>query len=578
MLSYRMKLLDMYRKFILLLTAMVLAAACTVKDGSVVAEVVIDKSEVKIIKGSTVQLNADVLPETAQDRTVTWSSDNQAVAFVDQTGLVEAIATGTANITAAAGGKTAVCEVTVSAVPVESVAITNGDEEGTQLSAVEIQRTQSLQLTVVVTPADVLGTEYSAIWKSSDENVATVDDKGLVTAVAKSGESLITVAVGDKTAECKVTALPRSIDFLMTNETSKSLKIGETWQMGISGSPSDNDDTVSWASSDEAVATVSDGGLVTAVGKGNAKITAKSTLSPKAHYAECDLMVYGDEVALDMQFVTIPAGAFWMGSPKGVEGVKDEPTRQSNETRHRVTITKPFQIGVYEVTNAQYAQFLNATGVTDDGKSKTTKNELLYASSGSCDWGLHYDSVAEKWVPAPGYDNYPVIEVNWYGASEFAEWAGGSLPTEAQWEYACRGGMEDRPFGLGDGIHLDGTLANYQCRQEFDYEAGGTKFNKDANYLERTTEVGSYKPNAYGLYDMHGNVYEWCSDLYIDDLGADPVTDPSGPDTALDDKRLVRGGCYDSSPRVCRNASRLYMSPVATEGQKFGFRIVKPVE
>ena len=568
----------MYKRlFSLLMTAGVLAAACDVKDGSVVTEVVLDKSDVKIIKGSTVQLNADVLPETAQDRTVTWSSDNQAVAFVDQTGLVEAIAAGTANISAEAGGKTALCKVTVSAVPVESVVITNGDEEGTQLSAAEIQRTQSMQLTVVVTPAEVLGTEYTAIWKSGDDKIATVDDKGLVTAVAKEGKTKISVTVGDKTAECEVTALPRSIDFLMANETSKSLKVGETWTMGISGSPADNDDTVSWASSDEAVATVSDAGLVTAVGKGNAKITAKSTLSPKAHYAECDLMVYEDEAALEMKFVTIPAGSFWMGSPDGKSGVAKEPRRLYNETRHHVTITKPFQIGVYEVTNAQFAEFLNATGVKDDGKSSTTKTELLYKSSGSCDWGLHYDSDVQKWVPVPGYDNYPVIFVNWYGASEFAEWAGGTLPTEAQWEYACRGGKDDLPFGIGDGKHLDGTMANYMCGQTYDYDKGGTS-PSDAKPLGKTCEVGSYAPNAYGLYDMHGNVYEWCSDWFVYDLGTDEDTDPTGPDTSEDDKRVVKGGCYDISPVQCRSAAREGNSMVATEGQKFGFRIVKPVE
>lgn len=568
----------MFKKIFLFVLAAFAAAACSPEEDGAVKEVVLDKYELKLIKGGDAVLNATVLPEDAIDKIVSWSSDNEAVAFVEQTGHVDAISPGTAKITAEAGGKTAVCEVMVSAVPVESVVITNGDEEGTQLKTAEIQRTQSLQLTVVVTPAEVLGTEYSAIWKSSDEKVVTVDDKGLVTAVAKSGESLITVTVGDKTAECKVTALPRSIDFLMTNETTKSLKVGQTWQMEISGSPADNDDIVSWASSDEAVAAVSDAGLVTAVGKGNAKITAKSTLSPKAHYAECNLMVYEDEVVIEMKFVTIPAGSFWMGSPKGVEGIKDEPTRKSNETRHKVTITKSFQIGAYEVTNAQYAEFLNVTGVKEDGKSATTKTVLLYESSNSSDWGLHYDASAEKWAPVPGYDNYPVINVNWNGAVEFAEWAGGSLPTEAQWEYACRGGKDNLPFGLGDGIHFDGTMANYQCRQEYDYEGGGTKPNMDAKFLDRTTPVGSYEPNAYGLYDMHGNVYEWCSDLYVDDLGTDPVTDPAGPDTASDDKRSVRGGCYDSSPRVCRNASRLHMSPTATEGQKFGFRIVKPVE
>lgn len=567
----------MYRKFFMLLMVVASAAACSVRDGDAVTDIVLDRNEVDMIKGSQVQLKADVLPVTVQERTVTWSSDNQGVAFVEQTGLVEAISAGTANISAAVGGKTAVCKVNVGAVPVESVAITLDDEEGTPAVSAEIYRTKTLQLKVRVVPEDVLGTEYSAIWKSGDDKIATVDDKGLVTAVAKEGKTMISVTVGDKTAECEVAALPCPVDFILCDVTSKSLKVGETWTMPVAVNPADNDDTIVWASTDEAVATVDDNGLVTAVGKGNAKITAKSKLWPKAHYGECDVMVYEDVDALEMKFVTIPAGSFWMGSPDGKSELPKEPNRLSNETRHKVTITKSFQIGVYEVTNAQYAKFLNETGVKDDGKSATTKTVLLYASSGSSDWGLHYETSAEKWVPAPGYDNYPVINVNWNGAVEFAEWAGGSLPTEAQWEYACRGGKDDLPFGIGDGKHLDGTMANYMCRKIYDYDKGGS-IPSDAKPLDRTCEVGSYTPNAYGLYDMHGNVYEWCSDYFVYDLGSDEDIDPTGPDTSKDGFRVVKGGNWYLASIQCRSAAREGYSPEATEGAKFGFRIVKPVK
>lgn len=159
----------MYRKFFMLLMVVASAAACSVRDGDTVTDIVLDRNEVDMIKGSQVQLKADVLPVTVQERTVTWSSDNQGVAFVDQTGLVEAISAGTANISAAAGGKTAVCKVNVGAVPVESVAITLDDEEGTPAVSAEIYRTKTLQLKVRVVPEDVLGTEYSAIWKSGDD-------------------------------------------------------------------------------------------------------------------------------------------------------------------------------------------------------------------------------------------------------------------------------------------------------------------------------------------------------------------------------------------------------------------------
>ena len=564
--------------FSALLAAGLLAVACSKSDDRSVTEVSLDKTEVSVVRGSEIQLTAKVLPENALEKTITWSSDKKSVAVVDQTGLVKALAVGSANITAEAGGKKAVCSLTVTAVPVESIVISFSDDEtGEAVKAFELIRTKEAKLKATVTPVEALE-EYSLVWSSSDDKIATVSQEGVVTAVAKEGVADIMVTVGEKTEKCPVTVKPRPVDFILCEETSKSLKVGETWQVPAAVSPADNDDTIIWASSDESVAVVGETGLVEAKAKGNAKITAKSTLWPQAHYGECEILVYEDESALGMKFATIPAGSFWMGSPDGkTEGLQAEPSRMRNETRHKVTITKSFQIGIYEVTNAQYAKFLNETGVGENGKSNTTQTELLYASSGSFDWGLHYDAEAKQWVPVSGYENYPVIFVNWYGANEFAQWAGGSLPTEAQWEYACRGGKDDLPFGIGDGKHLDDTMANYMSTNTYDYDNGGVKF-VGGTALRKTTEVGSYQPNAYGLYDMHGNVYEWCSDYFVYDLGDAEATDPAGPETSSDNMRVIKGGSYDKSPRQCRSAARECSNPVATEGQKFGFRIVKPVE
>lgn len=564
--------------FTALMAAGLVAAACSKEEDRSVKEVVLDKTEVSVVKGHDVQLTAKVLPENALEKTITWSSDNKSVAVVDQTGLVKTLTVGSANITAEAGGKEAICNLTVTAVPVESIVISYADDEsGKAVEAFELIRTKEIKLKASVTPVEALE-EHSLVWSSSDDKIATVSQEGTVTAVAKEGVAEISVTVGDKTEKCTVTAKPRPVDYIIFTEVSKSLKVGETWQVPASMSPVDNDDTLIWASSDESVAVVSETGLVEAKAKGNVKITAKSTLWPQAHYGECEILVYEDKPKLDMKFVTIPAGSFWMGSPDGkTEGLKEEPSRMKSETRHKVTITKSFQIGAYEVTNAQYAKFLNDTGVGKDGKSTTTKTALLIESSDSYDWGLHYDTEAKQWVPVSGYENYPVIFVNWDGANEFAQWAGGSLPTEAQWEYACRGGKDDLPFGIGDGKHLNGTMANYMSTNIYDYDNGGVKF-VGGTALRKTTEVGSYKPNAYGLYDMHGNLYEWCSDYYVYDLGASEATDPTGPETSSDNMRVIKGGSFFQSPRQCRSAARECSQPEATEGQKIGFRIVKPVE
>lgn len=570
------------RALVFLLTMIVTSAACQKEEEDrSVSKVNLNYSEVSLVRGDEIQLTAEVLPENAIEKTVTWSSDNESVATVDETGLVKALAIGKANVSAQAGGKTAVCSFDVTAVPVEEIVISYADDEtNTAVTAFDLIRTKEVKLKARISPEAALEENYPFEWSSSDDNIATVGQDGVVRAVAKEGVAEIKVAVGGKTQICTVTAKPRPIDYIICEEVSKSLKVGETYQVLISVTPVDNDDMIVWASSDESVAVVGETGIVEAKSKGNTKITAKSTLWPQAHYGECDIMVYEDEQKIKMEFVTIPAGTFYMGSPDGKTGeLPKEPRRLYNETRHKVTITKAFQMGTYEVTNAQYAAFLNDAGVKSDGKSTSTQTVLLYASSNSTDWGLHYDSTTETWVPVAGYENFPVINVTWYGASEFAQWAEGSLPTEAQWEYACRGGLNDLPFGLGDGKRLTGEMANYMSTNEYDYKDGngGTTF-VGGNPPRKTTEVGSYQPNAYGLYDMHGNVYEWCADYFVYDLGTSEVTDPVGPDTTSDELRVVKGGSFATSPAQCRCAAREGMSTSPTQGERYGFRIVKPVE
>jgi formylglycine-generating enzyme required for sulfatase activity len=220
--------------------------------------------------------------------------------------------------------------------------------------------------------------------------------------------------------------------------------------------------------------------------------------------------------ARGIEDVYIPPGTFLMGSPLV------EPGRfSSDETQHKVTLTKGFYMSKYEVTNAQYAWFLNANNI---GRSGTNANNtrLVKASSSPHDWGLHWNG--SWWEPASYCANRPVINVTWWGAKAFADWVGGSLPTEAQWEYACRGG-NSFPFGLDDGKHLDGSMANIDGQRIYDYDTGGDLVSM-GTYLAHTNDVGSYQPNRYGLYDMHGNVSEWCLDWYHMDLDNGFVTDP----------------------------------------------------
>ena len=139
------------------------------------------------------------------------------------------------------------------------------------------------------------------------------------------------------------------------------------------------------------------------------------------------------------------------------------------------------------------------------------------------------------------------------------------LPTEAKWEYACRGAAGSRcPFHFGD------TLSEYQANFEDNYYTSGD--SPKGKYLERTCEVGSYSPNAFGLHDMHGNVLEWCADwygkAYYHEGGNE---DPGGPETGT--FRVLRGGCWCTEPGYCRAACRLWNDPAGRPQPFYGFRV-----
>ncbi len=216
---------------------------------------------------------------------------------------------------------------------------------------------------------------------------------------------------------------------------------------------------------------------------------------------------------------------------------------------HTVILTQAFYMDVYEVTNASYAACVAA------GQCARPINY----------YGIMESHTRESYYSDPEYADYPVIFVDWYQANAYCAWRGARLPTEAEWEYAARGGLEDKryPWGSESPVCTARAVngANYDACSEGD-----------------TVSVGLFAPNGYGLYDMAGNVEEWVSDLYAANYPSGTVTDPKGPVTSeYDWKRVVRGGSWYQPVSKSSVAYRLSANP--SYGTSFtGIRCVAPIE
>ncbi len=251
-----------------------------------------------------------------------------------------------------------------------------------------------------------------------------------------------------------------------------------------------------------------------------------------------------------IEWASIPAGTFTMGNP----------TSEADETQHQVTLSA-FIMSKQEITVAQYKAFVDATGyVTDADKGTGIDGSVIWTGSkfdfkAGVNWKCDVNG-----KPRPVSDNNPVIHVSWDDAVAFAEWMGCRLPTEAEWEYAARAGTTT-PFNTGS--NLTTSQANYNGNYPFKNNAKGI-------YREKTLPAGSFAPNAWGLYDMHGNVWEWCSDWY-GDYSTGAQTNPKGPSTGS--FRVFRGGSWICNASKCRSAYR----GSTNQGYRYhdiGFRLV----
>jgi formylglycine-generating enzyme required for sulfatase activity len=263
-----------------------------------------------------------------------------------------------------------------------------------------------------------------------------------------------------------------------------------------------------------------------------------------------------------MKSVLIPSGKFMMGSPAS------EAKREPSETQHEVTITKPFYMGIHEVTVGQFAAFVKETAYQNEAE----KEGWAFAWTAA---GVEKVNGASWRIPGfPQGETHPVTEVTWNDAVAFCQWlsrkSGRSvrLPTEAEWEYACRAGTSTAYQWGGDPDMGKGWAngADQTAKAQF---PNWPVFNWADGYVF-TSPVGSFRANAWGLYDMHGNVSEWCADWYDKRYyGSGASVDPLGPVSG--EGRVLRGGAWPSIPMLCRSAGRGWFSPQARFNY-FGFR------
>lgn len=305
--------------------------------------------------------------------------------------------------------------------------------------------------------------------------------------------------------------------------------------------------------------------------------------------------------------IWIPGGEFLMGTDSSVGWPDEKPA-------HQVRI-HGFWMDATEVTNAQFREFVEATGYVTTAEKVPDLEEIMkqvppgtpppppeVLVAGALvftppDKPVPLNDFSQWWQWTPGADwrhpegpdstiegrdNHPVVHVSWYDAAAYAKWAGKRLPTEAEWEFAARGGLEGKDYTWGDEPPTDGRLLANIWHGQFPWK------NTAVDGFDRTAPVRSFPPNGYGLYDMAGNVWEWCADWYDRDLherlaGQGVAENPTGPNQTNDPRqpfaelRVQKGGSF-----LCHESYCLRYRPSARHGgapdtgmSHVGFRCVR---
>ena len=279
---------------------------------------------------------------------------------------------------------------------------------------------------------------------------------------------------------------------------------------------------------------------------------------------------------IGMKLKLIPEGEFLMGSPKDEEGRSSD----EGDKPHRVRITQPFYMGIHEVTVGQFRRFVTATSYRTEAETDGEGGYGWNESTGK----LEGQDVKYNWK-STGFaqtDDHPVVNVTWNDAVKFCEWLSRTegktyrLPTEAEWEYACRAGSSSR-FSFGDSegeLTRHANVADATAKAKLSNYSSLT-YTSGRDGFVFTAPVGSFRANDFGLHDLHGNVWEWCQDLYDSKAYTNRGAVTSDPlvKTGSGSSRVLRGGSWFYYAIRARSAYRDYYSP-GNRSYGIGFRVV----
>ncbi len=437
----------------------------------------------------------------------------------------------------------------------------------------------SLQLLAVATLRD--GTQsdvtQATTWSLAPGRAGTINSKGLFTASGNEiGVETVRADYQGHSSEVQIEITKRAVSLTVWPSTA-TVVAGRSLQFEAISEFQDVTQEyvtskVSWRINPGVAATIDTNGVLSAKAGASGEETVAGSF--QAYSAQSKVQIKASFES-PFEMVLIPAGNFTMGDDNG----------HANEKPAHEVFVSAFQIGKYEVTNRQYVDYLNAAqrnGEIIYESSIVTAIKGPFAGREYCriaggpefpDRFIEYLEVepgAFEFQARAGFENFPVVRVHWWGAAAFCAFYGLRLPTEAEWEKACRGGQQFN-YGTSDGT-LSHDLANYIGKEGRDQ-------------FEGVAPVGSFPPNPYGLHDMSGNAAEYVFDLYGSDYYANsPRNDPKGPGPAMLTQNLPgsaiwRGGAWTHDANACRAALRgstgHQIDPNYLAGSLFGFRVAR---